>query len=53
VLMETANNIFLPISFYVIMMMLLDSPLLQFHIARTVVWDIVHFVSASPLVGNC
>lgn len=53
-LMETSNNLFLPISFYVIMMMmLLDSPLLQFRIARTVLWDIVHFVSASTLVGNC
>jgi hypothetical protein len=36
---------FFPISFYVIMMtMLLDSPLLQYLIARTVLWDIVHFV---------
>lgn len=52
-LMETSNNVFLPISFYVVMMMLLDSPLLQFRIARTVLWDIVHFVSASTLVDNC
>ena len=51
--METSNNVFLPISFYVVMMMLLDSPLLQFRIARTVLWDIVHFVSASTLVDNC
>lgn len=44
-LMETLTFFFFPISFYVIMMtMLLDSPLLQYLIARTVLWDIVQFV---------
>lgn len=51
--MDTSNNLFLPVSFYVIMMMLLDSPLLQFRIARTVLWDIEHFVSSSTLVAYC
>jgi hypothetical protein len=40
-----SNLFFFPISFYVILMtMLLDSPPLQYLIARTVLWDIVHFV---------
>ena len=51
--MDTSNNLFLPISFYVIMMMLLDSPLLKFRIAQTVLWDIEHFVSSSTLVAYC
>jgi len=51
--MDTSNNLFLPIFFYVIMMMLLDSPLLQFRIAQTVLWDIEHFVSSSTLVAYC
>ena len=51
-LMDTSNNLFLPVSFYVIMM-LLDSPLLQFRIAQTVLWDVEHFVSSSTLVAYC